>query len=65
MTNTKVSNNSSDKEPIINKAIKSERENKATQNKKVSSETKKNHKLIGDITNEIFSELIQLKKLKN
>ena len=61
MTNTKVSNNSSDKEPIINKAIKSERENKATQNKKVSSETKKNHKLIDDITNEIFSELIHKK----
>ena len=48
MTNTKVSNNIPDKEPIINKSITSEKaneiiKNKTTQNKKVSSEGNKNN----------------------
>ena len=66
MTNTKVSNNNSDEESIINKSItkmkdNEDTQNKTTQNKKVASVSKKPNKSIDDISNEIFSELISKK----
>ena len=66
MSNTKVSNNNSDEESIINKSITELKDsedikNKTNQNKKVSSVSKKPNKSIDDISNEIFSELISKK----
>ncbi len=66
MTNTKVSNNNPDKESIINKSTLKAKDNeiiknKAIQNKKVTSVSKKPNKSIDDISNEIFSELISKK----
>ena len=66
MTNTKISNNNPDKEPIIKKAVTKTKhneiiKNKTTQNKKVTSESKKPNKSVDDFSNEIFSELISKK----
>ena len=66
MTNTKVSNNNPDKESIIDKSITKAKDNeisnnKTTQNKKITSVSKKNNKSLDDISNEIFSELISKK----
>ena len=66
MTNTKVSNNNPEKEPIINKSITKTKDNqiiknKTTQNKKGTSVSKQTNKSIDDISNEIFSELISKK----
>ena len=66
MTNTKVSNNNPEKESIINKSITKAKDNeiiknKAIQNKKVTSVSKKPNKSLDDISNEIFSELISKK----
>ena len=66
MTNTKVSNNNSDEESIINKSITKMKDNediknKTNQNKKVSLVSKKTNNSIDDISNEIFSELISKK----
>ena len=66
MTNTKVSNNNPDKESRINKSISKMKDiedikNKTTQNKTVSSVSKKPNKSVEDISNEIFSELISKK----
>ena len=66
MTNTKVSNNNPDKESIIDKSITKAKDNeisknKTTQNKEITSVSKKNNKSLDDISNEIFSELISKK----
>ncbi|ABM72694.1 conserved hypothetical protein [Prochlorococcus marinus str. MIT 9515] len=66
MTNTKVSNNNPEKEPIINKSITKTNadpniKNKTTQSRKVDSVSKKSNKSLDDISNEIFSELISKK----
>ena len=63
MTNTKVSNNNPDKESVINKSITKAKDNeiiknKAIQNKKVTSVSKKPNKSLDDISNELFSKLI-------
>ena len=75
MTNTKISNNNPDKEPIINKSITKTKhneiiKNKTTQNKKLTTQSKKPNKSIDDFSNEIFSELISkkislIKEIKN
>ena len=54
MTNTKVSNNNPDKESIINKSITKEKdneifENKTTQNKKITSVSKKTNKSLANL----------------
>ena len=54
MTNTKISNNNPDKEPIINKSITKTKDNeiiknKTNQNKKSTSERKKPNKSLDDI----------------
>ena len=70
MTNTKVPNNNPEKESIINQSITKEKEkekdneiikNKAIQNKKVTSVSKKTNQSVDNISNEIFSELISKK----
>ena len=66
MTNTKISNNNPDKEPIINKSITQTKDNKniknkTAQNNKVTSVSEKPNKSINDISNQIFSELISKK----
>ena len=74
MSNTKVSD-IPNKEPIINKSTTKTKDNeiiknKTTQNKKITSASKKPNKSIDDISNEIFSELISkrislLKEIKD
>ncbi len=66
MTNTKLSNNNPDKEPIINKSTTKTKDNeiiknKTTQNKKTTLVNKKPNKSVDDISNEIFSELVSKK----
>ena len=63
MTNTKVSNDNPDKEPIINKSIINKKDNeiiknKLTQNKKTTTVSKKNNNSVDDISNKIYREHI-------
>ena len=66
MTNTKVSNNNPEKEPIIKRSIIQEKnkeigKNKSKENKNIPLSSNKNNKSRDDISKEIFSELISKK----
>ena len=66
MTNTEISNNNPEKEPILDKSTSEDKtkqisKKNTTQNKRIASKNDKSNKSFDEISNEIFSDLVSKK----